>query len=124
MVLSERFGCKAESKEDLEIEGAVEGKSSQQHRHHCRFPFIGQHVEFAVHYKLYASMKPMTVQIIPTVVFDDGTKEGEPALGNSALAWWQFFEICLTGTTAGMEGGEGGVGGGSSEERGIRRKGK
>jgi len=69
-------------------------------------------------------MKPMTVQIIPTVVFDDGTKEGEPALGNSALAWWQFFEICLTGTTAGMEGGEGGVGGGSSEERGIRRKGK
>lgn len=70
VVLSERIGCKAESKEEMEIVGAVEGKSSQQHRHHCRFPFIGQHVEFAVHFKFYALMKPMTVRITPTVVFD------------------------------------------------------
>ena len=107
VVLSERIGCQ------VETDGETGGKSSQQH--HCRFPFFDQHVEFAAHFKFYSSMIPMTVQVVPTVVCEDGTEKREPALGNSVLAWWRFFEICLTGTNVGMEGGVGGVGRGATE---------
>lgn len=109
-MLSERIGYKAE------IDGETEGEREQPAASapYCRFPFIGQHVEFVVHFKLYASMKPLTVQIIATVVLTMVPRSANPPWA-TALAWWQFFEICLTGTTEAMEGGEGGVGGASSE---------
>ena len=75
-----------------------EDDKKRQWRHHCRFEFLNQHMEFAVQFKEITSTGRLNVQVVAKVLFNDETlmdKSGQ-ALGSSVVAWWRFLEICLT----------------------------
>jgi len=105
--LSERFLGKERS--------TGKGKEMERYPRLCRIPFLCQHVDFAVWCSVDPPEVPATVQVIPMVVLDTGTlvKKRKPALGNSAVAWWRFLEICWTGES--VEGEEKECAGGREE---------
>lgn len=69
-------------------------------RNHCRFNFLGQHVEFAAGFEK-SSTGRLNAQVHAKVLFTDETSadKGDEALGSSVVAWWRFLEICLTGVS-------------------------
>ena len=78
-----------------------EDDKKKQWRHYCHFDFIGQHVEFAARFAKVTSTGLLCVQVVAKVLFNDETladKTGQ-ALGSSVVAWWRFFETCLTGVS-------------------------
>lgn len=71
MVLSERFLGKEN--------GTENEKQREQYPRLCRLAFLSQHVNFAVWCSVVPPEVPPTVQVIPRVVFDDGTSKHKPA---------------------------------------------
>jgi len=85
----------------LSEKGGREDARKRQWRHHCRFDFLGQHVEFAAHFMKATSTKPLCVRVFAKVRPNDETlaDKSDEALGGSVVVWWRFLETCLTGVS-------------------------
>lgn len=96
IVLTEKYFRKKGSTE-LRINTEME-----HYARHCRFAFLRQHVEFVLCCPAGSVRAPATLQVVPTVIVDhaDLNQERKADLGSSALAWWRFLDICLTGVSA------------------------